>query len=130
MDIRALQNKISSVRTSEIATKSHSHESSGASTPITTDSNKSSEGDDSHVYTNPKNSTLSVLDRDYPEPDGELSIAEALERQPGRWTLQGQMTANRRRADQLIDDEEAKEKRRLEFEATKMDLLKSHHTLS
>lgn len=40
---------------------------------------------------------LPVLAWDIPKPTKEIDINEALQRQPGRWTFQGQLQANRKR---------------------------------
>ncbi|CAG9937592.1 unnamed protein product [Clonostachys rosea f. rosea IK726] len=46
------------------------------------------------------NQHLPALMRDFPKPEGDLDIGEALGRQPGRWTISGQMEANRARSQQ------------------------------
>jgi hypothetical protein len=72
---------------------------------------------------------LPALSREFPCPAEELDVKTALERQPGRWTIRGQMEANLRRSQQAIGDDAAKEKRAREFEAAKRELLESHGSL-
>ncbi|KFA62661.1 hypothetical protein S40285_07848 [Stachybotrys chlorohalonatus IBT 40285] len=77
-------------------------------------------------------SVMPALARDFPKPAVDIDVKEALERQPGRWTIKGQMEANQKRIQQLQADDvaaAAKEKRAREFEATKRDLLASHGNL-
>lgn len=97
------------------------------STPETTPSaTPSINSDDSSriQVSKPTNLPLPVLMRDFPKPTAEVNVEAALERQPGRWTVQGQIAANEQRAKQaLLNEEAAKAKRTRDFEATKRDLL-------
>ncbi|KAL6859623.1 hypothetical protein J3F83DRAFT_748391 [Trichoderma novae-zelandiae] len=69
---------------------------------------------------------LPALSRDYPKPADEVDIKEALERQPGRWSLQGQIKANQMRAQgaALLPDD--KERKARAFEEAKRELLTFH----
>ncbi|EGR50645.1 uncharacterized protein TRIREDRAFT_120702 [Trichoderma reesei QM6a] len=71
---------------------------------------------------------LPALSRDFPKPTNEVDVKEALERQPGRWSLQGQIKANNMRAQSAalrLDDKEGKARA---FEEAKRELLAYHHS--
>ncbi|PTB64270.1 hypothetical protein BBK36DRAFT_1143096 [Trichoderma citrinoviride] len=73
---------------------------------------------------------LPPLSRDFPKPTDEVDVKEALERQPGRWTLQGQIKANNMRAQSAalrLDDKEGKARA---FEEAKRELLAFHEKQS
>jgi hypothetical protein len=72
---------------------------------------------------------LPPLDREYPEPKGEIDIQAALQRQPAAWSIQGQREANRGRAEQPQGEEAAKAKRVADLEAIKKKLLASRDSL-
>lgn len=105
-----------------------SKSSSPGTTPATTPGARPLDVADSFAPKTPAK-PLPALSRDFPRPAEEVDVKTALERQPGRWTIKGQMEANMRRAQQNIDDEAAKEKRARDFEAAKQELLASHGTL-
>lgn len=70
--------------------------------------------------------TVPALMRDFPKPIADLDVVEALARQPGRWTIKGQMEANEKRAKlAALNAEAAKQRRAEDFAATKKDLLAS-----
>lgn len=73
-------------------------------------------------------SLLPPLLREFPKPSDEIDVEQALDRQPGRWTLKGQMEANQRRA-QLKDENVDMEQRARAFEKAKQELLASHESL-
>ena len=69
---------------------------------------------------------LSPMLKPYPKPAYEVSVQEGLERPPVRWSIRGQMEANRQReatTRAVLPDSEA---RRREFEQVKKALLESH----
>ncbi|TFB05908.1 hypothetical protein CCMA1212_002119 [Trichoderma ghanense] len=71
---------------------------------------------------------LPALSRDFPKPTDEVDVKEALERQPGRWSLQGQIKANNMRARSAalrLDDKEGKARA---FEEAKRELLAYHQS--
>ncbi|KAH7328576.1 hypothetical protein B0I35DRAFT_473264 [Stachybotrys elegans] len=73
---------------------------------------------------------LPAICREFPKPAADIDVQAALERQPGRWTIKGQIEANQRRALQTMQhDLSAKEKRVQEFEAAKKELRASHQSL-
>ncbi|KAI5465544.1 hypothetical protein BGZ63DRAFT_420103 [Mariannaea sp. PMI_226] len=76
---------------------------------------------------------LPALQRDFPQPLNEVDVESLLERQPGRWTIQGQIAANNQRAKTLssavTNEKELKERRAREFEAAKKDLRAFHGAL-
>ncbi|KAL9485006.1 hypothetical protein ACSS6W_003795 [Trichoderma asperelloides] len=74
------------------------------------------------VSTNP----LPPLLREYPQPAKDIDVEEALERQPGRWSLQGQMKANQKRAQIAASRPDDKEQKTRDFEAAKRELLAFH----
>ncbi|EHK41265.1 uncharacterized protein TrAtP1_004707 [Trichoderma atroviride] len=74
------------------------------------------------VSTNP----LPPLLRAYPQPAKDIDVEEALERQPGRWSLQGQMKANQKRAQIAASRSDDKEQKTRDFETAKRELLAFH----
>lgn len=102
--------------------------STPGTTPATTPGVQSLDVADSFTPKTPTN-PLPPLSREFPRPVEEVDVKTALERQPGRWTIKGQIEANMRRAQQATDDEAAKEKRARDFEAAKRELLASHGNL-
>ncbi|KAM0483257.1 hypothetical protein ACHAPX_002707 [Trichoderma viride] len=74
------------------------------------------------VSTNP----LPPLLREYPQPAKDIDVEEALERQPGRWTLQGQRQANQKRAQIAASRSDDKQQRTRDFETAKRELLAFH----
>ncbi|KAM6488024.1 hypothetical protein HDV62DRAFT_9837 [Trichoderma sp. SZMC 28011] len=74
------------------------------------------------LLTNP----LPPLSREYPKPVNEIDVKEALERQPGRWSIQGQMKANQIRAQHAALRPEDKDQKARDFEAAKRELLAFH----
>ena len=105
-----------------------SKSSTPGTTPATTPGVRPIDVADSIASKTPAN-PLPPLSRDFPRPVEEIDVKTALERQPGRWTIKGQIEANMRRAQQNMDDEAAKEKRARDFEAAKRELLASHGSL-
>ena len=79
--------------------------------------------------TTPGGHPIPALLREFPKPSDKLDVESMLSRQPGRWSLQGQMEANMRRTQAQIDKEEAEAKRALDFEKAKRDLLAAHEKL-
>ncbi|PTB46410.1 uncharacterized protein TrAFT101_004135 [Trichoderma asperellum] len=69
---------------------------------------------------------LPPLLREYPQPAKDIDVEEALERQPGRWSLQGQMKANQKRAQIAASRPDDKEQKTRDFEAAKRELLAFH----
>ena len=66
---------------------------------------------------------LPPLDRQFPKGPEELNVAEALHRQPGRWTIQGQREANRQRLTPSVEGEDKlKEMERQRLESVKREL--------
>lgn len=73
----------------------------------------------------PKVSTNPLL-REYPQPARDIDVEEALERQPGRWSLHGQMKANQKRAEIAASRSGDKEQKMRDFETAKRELLDFH----
>ncbi|KAL7809962.1 hypothetical protein V8C26DRAFT_411013 [Trichoderma gracile] len=71
---------------------------------------------------------LPALSRDFPKPTDEVDVKEALERQPGRWSLQGQIKANNMRAQNATVRLDDKEDKARAFEQAKRELLAYHHS--
>lgn len=78
---------------------------------------------------------LPALHREYPKPPQEVDVQTLLGRQPGRWTIQGQIDANSERAAKApaaaaaaaaANEEKLRERRARDFEAAKKDLLAFH----
>ncbi|KAH6897255.1 hypothetical protein B0T10DRAFT_181298 [Thelonectria olida] len=72
---------------------------------------------------------LPALHREFPKPPQEVDVQTLLGRQPGRWTIQGQIAANNERAKAspaIVTEEQLKQRRAREFEAAKKDLLAFH----
>ncbi|KAH7162386.1 hypothetical protein B0J13DRAFT_9190 [Dactylonectria estremocensis] len=69
---------------------------------------------------------ISPLQRDFPEPSKDVDVKSLLERQPGRWSIQGQIAANQQRNKPTPSEDELKERRARDFEAAKKDLLAFH----
>ncbi|KAI9166680.1 hypothetical protein HJFPF1_02794 [Paramyrothecium foliicola] len=105
-----------------------SKDSTPGTTPASTPGPQSMDFAEAFASKTPTN-PLPALSRDFPRPVQEVDVKTALERQPGRWTIKGQMEANLRRSQQNADDEAEKEKRAREFEAAKRELLASHDSL-
>ncbi|KAK3191082.1 hypothetical protein K4F52_003032 [Lecanicillium sp. MT-2017a] len=71
---------------------------------------------------------LPAVAREFPKPSEEVNVDEALSRQPGRWTIQGQREANRRR-EQLAAatrKDEGVDARAQALEAAKKDLMAAY----
>ncbi|KZZ95924.1 hypothetical protein AAL_04220 [Moelleriella libera RCEF 2490] len=64
-----------------------------------------------------------ILGYNFPKPEGEIDIDEALKRKPLRWTFQGQMDANKARRPAVMED-----LRKKNLEQAKKDLLKLQGT--
>ncbi|VUC38103.1 unnamed protein product [Clonostachys rosea] len=76
------------------------------------------------------NQHLPALMRDFPQPEGDIDIGEALARQPGRWTIAGQMEANRARSQQQgIRQNNTAITAKLDLDAIKAKLLQSHQKM-
>lgn len=71
---------------------------------------------------------LPPLSRDYPVPAKDIDVKEALERQPGRWSIQGQIKANQMRAQSAALRADDKERKTKDFEAAKRELLAFHES--
>ncbi|RFU78935.1 hypothetical protein TARUN_3289 [Trichoderma arundinaceum] len=69
---------------------------------------------------------LPPLSREYPIPARDIDVKEALERQPGRWSIQGQIKANQMRAQNAAARPEDKDRKTRDFEAAKRELLAFH----
>lgn len=69
---------------------------------------------------------LPPLSREYPKPANDVDVREALERQPGRWSIQGQIKANQMRAQSAALRPDDKERKARDFEAAKRELLAFH----
>ncbi|CAM1505425.1 Fc.00g110620.m01.CDS01 [Cosmosporella sp. VM-42] len=116
-------NKVESTGTSSTS----SNTSSYFSLPVTTTSKGSTP--ETTPLTTPGGHPIPALLREFPKPAGKLDVETMLSRQPGRWTLQGQMEANMRRTQAQTDNEELEAKRARDFEKAKRDLLASHEKL-
>lgn len=68
---------------------------------------------------------LSPLQKPYPKPAYEVPVQEGLERPPVRWSIQGQMEANRQRKIAVEAVTQDREALRREFEKVKKALLES-----
>ncbi|KAH8737997.1 hypothetical protein BGZ61DRAFT_526032 [Ilyonectria robusta] len=90
-------------------------------TPSSTPSLKSEDDtcDTCKIGTRP----LSPLQREFPKPAQDVDVKAMLEREPGRWSIQGQIAANQQRHKPTLNEEELKERRARDFEAAKKDLL-------
>jgi hypothetical protein len=104
---------------------SSSADNSKGSTPASTPGARSEEKDSLDICKTGAN-PLPPLLREFPKPADEVDVQSLLGRQPGRWTLHGQIAANSRRVKFEINDDDIKEKRAQEFEKAKRDLLASH----
>ncbi|KAM0253332.1 hypothetical protein ACHAQJ_007336 [Trichoderma viride] len=71
---------------------------------------------------------LPPLSREYPRPAKDVDVKEALERQPGRWSIQGQIKANQMRAQSAASRSDDKERKTRDFEAAKQELLAFHES--
>ncbi|KAM0436785.1 hypothetical protein ACHAPT_002496 [Fusarium lateritium] len=91
--------------------------SSSESSPLSTPGLKADEFDNGAA-----SKPIPALLRDFPKPHEEVDVQTLLDRQPGRWTIQGQMEANQRRAKPTLSEEETKAQRQQEFEKAKQDL--------
>jgi hypothetical protein len=69
---------------------------------------------------------LPPLSREYPLPAKDVDVKEALERQPGRWSIQGQIKANQMRAQSAASRSNDKDQKARDFEAAKRELLAFH----
>ncbi|KAF7543980.1 hypothetical protein G7Z17_g10301 [Cylindrodendrum hubeiense] len=72
---------------------------------------------------------VSPLQKEFPKPSQDVDVKAMLERQPGRWTIQGQIAANQQRPKPALSEEELKQRRVRDFEAAKKDLLTFHGNL-
>ncbi len=74
---------------------------------------------------------LPAVAREFPKPSEEINVDEALAREPGRWTIQGQREANRRR-EQLAAarNAESEDARAKALETAKRDLLTAYDQMS
>ncbi|PTD10141.1 hypothetical protein HYE67_007571 [Fusarium culmorum] len=88
---------------------------STATTPVSTPGLKAEEFEN-----NTRRPT--VLNTDFPKPNEDVDVEAMLDRQPGRWTIKGQMEANQRRQQKTLSDEEAKAQRQRDFEKAKDEL--------
>lgn len=75
--------------------------------------------------------TRDPLTVDFPMPEGEVDVTEALTRKPGRWSIVGQRQANWQKMDlQQARAREDYEQRQAAFEATKKELHDSFKKLT
>jgi hypothetical protein len=75
--------------------------------------------------------THDPLTVDFPMPEGEVNVAEALARKPGRWSIVGQRQANwQKMALQQARAREDYEQRQAAFETTKKELYDSFKKLT
>ncbi|CAF3468410.1 hypothetical protein SNK03_008006 [Fusarium graminearum] len=88
---------------------------STATTPVSTPGLKAEEFEN-----NTRRPT--VLSTEFPKPNEDVDVEAMLDRQPGRWTIKGQMEANQRRQQKTLSDEEAKAQRQRDFEKAKEEL--------
>ncbi|KAF7551603.1 hypothetical protein G7046_g7674 [Stylonectria norvegica] len=72
---------------------------------------------------------LPVLLQQFPKPSDEVDVKSMLERQPGRWSVHGQMQANHRRPRVVRNEQELREQRVRDFESAKRDLFAAHDRL-
>ncbi|RSL41739.1 hypothetical protein CEP53_012585 [Fusarium sp. AF-6] len=92
--------------------------SSSETSPLSTPGLKADESEHSAA-----SKPIPALLRDFPKPQDEVDVKTMLDRQPGRWTIQGQMEANQRRAKPAAhNEEEIKARRHQDFEKAKQDL--------
>ena len=68
---------------------------------------------------------LSPLQKPYPKPAHEIPVQEGLQRPPVRWSIQGQIEANRQRETAMKAVPQDREALRREFEQVKKALLES-----
>lgn len=73
---------------------------SAVDTASTTRASSPSFGPSTHGVFGDK--ALPVLNRDIPKPTDELDIEEALNRKPGRWTVQGQIKRNHKSQEKVM----------------------------
>lgn len=66
------------------------------------------------------------MQRSYPKPAHEVLVQEGLERPPLRWSIQGQMEANRQREAAMKPASQDPEALRRDFDQVKKALLASH----
>lgn len=98
-------------------------------TPATTPGQKFDEKEVHDTYKLGSNPVPPLL-REFPKPSEAVDVQAMLERQPGRWTFQGQVHANRNRV--VVagpSQEELKAQRARDFEAAKRDLLRAAENL-
>ena len=101
---------------------------SNGSTPASTPDLRSEEKDALDTCKTGAN-PLPALLREFPKPADEVDVQTMLDRQPGRWSLHGQIAANSRRVKFDLNEDELKNKRAQEFVKAKRDLLASHTKL-
>ncbi|KAI8721125.1 hypothetical protein NCS52_00559200 [Fusarium sp. LHS14.1] len=116
---------VNHVESSTTSNNSHSYfnalvdkTSSSETSPLSTPGLKAVESEH-HAESKP----IPALLRDFPKPQDEVDVQTMLDRHPGRWTIQGQMEANQRRAKPAAhNEEEIKAQRHQDFEKAKQDL--------
>ncbi|KAH7170290.1 hypothetical protein EDB81DRAFT_876328 [Dactylonectria macrodidyma] len=113
--------------TSYFSSTAVSQSSTADTTPLSTPGPKPEA--DTHDTCKIGSKPISPLQRDFPEPSQDVDVKSLLERQPGRWSIQGQITANQQRTKPTPSEDELKERRAREFEAAKKDLLAFHDNL-
>ncbi|KAF9874111.1 hypothetical protein CkaCkLH20_08483 [Colletotrichum karsti] len=72
---------------------------------------------------------LPPLSRDFPKPTEEIDVAEALSRKPGRWSIQGTITAKNARVFPPVDEEKEKAKRQQNLADVKKSLFAAKDSL-
>ncbi|KAJ4268715.1 hypothetical protein NW762_002783 [Fusarium torreyae] len=65
---------------------------------------------------------IPALNREFPKPIDEIDVQALLDRQPGRWSVRGQMEANERRSKLAHNEEELKAQRLRDLEKEKEEL--------
>ncbi|KAK5990005.1 hypothetical protein PT974_08268 [Cladobotryum mycophilum] len=73
---------------------------------------------------------LPPLSREFPKPEDEVDVKAALQRQPGRWSIKGQIEAAQRRTNQPSSPVDEKERRSRDLEAAKRQLMAFHETIN
>ncbi|KAF4973250.1 hypothetical protein FSARC_405 [Fusarium sarcochroum] len=63
-----------------------------------------------------------VLNREFPKPIDTIDVQALLDRQPGRWSVRGQMEANERRSKLAHNEDELKAQRLRDLEKEKEEL--------
>ncbi|KAM0249417.1 hypothetical protein ACHAP5_002806 [Fusarium lateritium] len=86
-------------------------------TPVSTPGFKNEEFDNALGH-----KPVPVLNREFPKPSDEVDLQSMLDRQPGRWTVKGQMEANQRRQKQAPTEEVLKAQRLRDLEKAKEEL--------